>query len=186
MAYTALVLPATGASTLVDTLTFGSQTGNAQLIKLLLGDENVGLPLKFGQALSAGSISVVLSSDHPALTLATSSAVIGHVRLVDQSGAQIDWVHSTTGTLRNVTATTTATNLLDANSLRKGAMFFNDSTADLFIAFSNATPSATVCSFKMAPGSLYELPMIKNFPYRGVVKGVWSAANGACRSTEFT
>lgn len=89
--------------------------------------------------------------------------------------------NSTTSTPSNVSGTITSTTLLSANSDRKGAAFFNDSTANLFLKC-GTTASSTSFTVKMTPNQYFELP----FKYTGRIDGVWSAANGAVRITEFT
>jgi hypothetical protein len=89
---------------------------------------------------------------------------------------------SSTGTQTNVTSSISDGTILASNASRLGATIYNDSTAALFILLSNATSSATVYTIKVAAGGYYEVP----FTYTGVIKGIWTAANGSARVTEFT
>lgn len=89
---------------------------------------------------------------------------------------------SGTGTLTSVTGAAADTTILASNANRLGATVYNDSTAALYLLLSNATSSATVFTIKVAPGGYVEVP----FTYTGVIKGIWTAANGAARVTEFT
>lgn len=89
---------------------------------------------------------------------------------------------ATAGAISSVNDTASDTTILAANTSRKGATFFNDSTAILYLAFANTTSSATNFSVKLQAGGYFELG-----GYTGIVKGIWAAdASGACRVTEFT
>jgi hypothetical protein len=81
----------------------------------------------------------------------------------------------------NVLASITDVTILDSNSSRKSADVFNDSAATLYILCQNATSSTTKCSCIVPPGGFYEPP----FGYSGVLKGIWSSADGGyARVTE--
>lgn len=87
---------------------------------------------------------------------------------------------SGTDTITSVTAATASTTVLAANTSRKGAVFFNDSTAILYLAFA-ATASTTSYTVQIPPGGYYELPR----PIRqAIITGIWSAANGSVKVTE--
>ena len=91
-----------------------------------------------------------------------------------------------TGAQTDVSDTASDTAILASNANRKGACFFNESTAILYLLLANDTASATNYSVQVGPGGYYELPACQGGVYTGVVKGVWSAdAAGACRVTEF-
>lgn len=95
------------------------------------------------------------------------------------------WVresHAQTTTLANVASATTTGTLLAANTNRKGAYIFNDSTSALYVKF-GATASTTSFTVKIAAGGYYEFPVPM---YQGVVDGIWDTANGAARVTEVT
>lgn len=90
---------------------------------------------------------------------------------------------SSTGNLSSVAAATSGTQLLAANTSRKGALFFNDSTATLYLGFCvQGSVSTTNYTVKIGAGGYYELPPHPN--YQGVISGVWSAVNGSVRITE--
>lgn len=87
---------------------------------------------------------------------------------------------SGTDTLTSVTAAAASTQLLAANASRKGACFFNESTAVLYLALAGSA-STTAYTVQIAAGGYYELPE----PIRqGAIFGIWAAANGAVRITE--
>ncbi len=89
---------------------------------------------------------------------------------------------SATPTRTSVASTTTpGTTILAANAGRLGAMVYNDSNQVLYLAFGSGATS-TDFSVRMTAQSITEVP----FSYTGVLTGVWNAANGAARVTEFT
>ena len=90
------------------------------------------------------------------------------------------------GEITSVVAAAASTTLLAANSARKGASIYNDSTATLYIAIANVTASATVFTEKLAAGESYELPRDQGGVYTGIIKGIWSSATGNARVTERT
>ncbi|BAY77958.1 hypothetical protein NIES25_44280 [Nostoc linckia NIES-25] len=97
--------------------------------------------------------------------------------------ATVTVVESTSGTSNpsTVAASTSSGTILAANSNRKGATIWNDSTANLFIDFDSAA-SLSDFAVKIAAGGYYELP----FNYTGVISGIWSAANGNALVRELT
>lgn|SRR3990167_2994164 len=88
-----------------------------------------------------------------------------------------------TATLSNVSSSASSVSLLASNSNRKGSVFFNDSTAILYLAFA-ATASTTSFTYRLTPNSTLELYGEKNFT--GAISGIWASANGAARITELT
>jgi hypothetical protein len=82
--------------------------------------------------------------------------------------------------LSNVTSAATNGTLLAANADRIGVLVQNDSTATLYLKYGE-TASATSYSVRMEPGSYWEMPQPI---YKGIIDGIWSAANGAARITE--
>ncbi|MEH2250067.1 hypothetical protein [Nostoc sp.] len=80
---------------------------------------------------------------------------------------------SDTATPTTVPASTTSETILAANSNRKGATIWNESTATLYLEF-GAAAAANAFIVKLNPKGYYEVP----FHYTGVISGLWSAANG--------
>jgi hypothetical protein len=76
--------------------------------------------------------------------------------------------------------------LLARNTRRKGAMIFNDSSAILYIGFGSGAVSATAHAKEMAAGEVYQLPLMQDGVYNGLVKGIWASVNGEAKVTEFT
>lgn len=88
-----------------------------------------------------------------------------------------------TGNQTNVASSATDVTILAANAARKGAMIFNDSTSVLYLLLSTGTSSVTNYSTQILAGGI--LTMLVG-EYTGVIKGLWSVANGAARVTEFS
>lgn len=97
--------------------------------------------------------------------------------------ASVTVTESTSGTSTPTTVASSATNatILAANSNRKGATIWNDSTATLFIEF-GTTATTSAFTAKLYAGGYYEVP----FHYTGVISGIWSAANGNALVRELT
>lgn len=90
---------------------------------------------------------------------------------------------SATATLTSVNGAASSTQLLAANTSRKGAYFYNDSTAILYLAFAG-TASTTAYTLQIASQGFYEMPPTP--VYTGAIFGIWSAAAGAVRITELS
>ena len=92
-------------------------------------------------------------------------------------------------TLSNVAASITSVAVLAANPLRCGASIHNDSTSVLYLKM-GATASSSSYTVKLEPGDHYELPIViggtQRAVYTGVIHGIWAAANGNARVTEYT
>ena len=101
---------------------------------------------------------------------------------VRTGSVQIQQDPAGTATLSNVSGSASSVELLAANAGRRGAYFYNDSTALLYINF-GATASATAFTVLVPPSGFYEMP---SPPYTGSIKGIWASATGACRATELT
>lgn len=87
---------------------------------------------------------------------------------------------SALATLSQINANVSSVQFLAANAARRGALVYNDSSANLFLAFA-ATASTTAYTVKIPGGGFYTFdPPI----YTGPVSGIWDAAIGAARLTE--
>ncbi len=78
------------------------------------------------------------------------TAALDTVTVVQDSNA--------TAALTQVTSVTSSVAILAANANRKEALIFNNSTANLFLAFTG-TASITAFTVKLAAGTSYVLPM---------------------------
>lgn len=118
----------------------------------------------------------VPASGATGLSTARARAVVQ----VDESGAVISG--ASTATQSNVAGAASSTSLLAANTSRKGATIWNDSSAILYVLLGTGTASATVCTVKLIADAYYEVPA----GYTGAIKGIWASATGAARITELT
>lgn len=91
---------------------------------------------------------------------------------------------SAVATITSVAGAAADTGLLATNTGRKGAYFYNDSTAILYLELGSAAASTTNYTVQIPAQGFYEIPV---YPvYTGAVRGIWSAANGAVRITEMS
>lgn len=88
---------------------------------------------------------------------------------------------SDTSTPTTVSSSTSNQTILAANSDRKGATIWNNSTAILCLELG---PTATTSAFtaKLFADGYYEVP----FNYTGIISGIWSAVNGNALVRELT
>lgn len=142
------------------------------------------------------SVMVGKAESHETVTMSTASMVTIENMNVGQNIAQVaganvvptftgvlpvSEVTASTGTHTDVTSSGTTGTILAANALRKGATFFNESAAILYLNLGTAA-STTKYTIQMGAGSYYEIP----FDYQGIITGIWASANGFCRVTELT
>ena len=114
------------------------------------------LPATLGQKAAAASLSVVVANDQTPSVSATATQTI-------------------------VSASASSVSILAANAARRGAAVMNDSAAILYLRLNVSPASLTLHTVRMVPGAYYEVP----FNYAGAITGLWSAADGAARVTEF-
>lgn len=84
-------------------------------------------------------------------------------------------------TLANVASSASSVTVFAASAAVKGRAVYNDSTQVLYLKF-GATASTTSYTVQLASGDYFEFPQPL---YGGVVDGIWAAANGAARTTEW-
>jgi hypothetical protein len=138
---------------------------------VVLVDKDTGVPYnasaqEVGAGTAEDALRVTLASDDPAVSRLSAP---------------------NTGAITSVNDTNADATILASNANRKGAVFFNDSTALLYLALANVTASATVYTVQVPAGGHYELPVNQGGVYTGVVKGIWASdASGAVRVTELT
>lgn len=88
------------------------------------------------------------------------------------------------GTQTSVASSASDTIILAANTVRKGAIIYNDSTAILYILLAVGTSSTSNYSMQIpANGGSFTL---NPGEYTGIIKGIWASANGFARVTEFS
>jgi hypothetical protein len=82
----------------------------------------------------------------------------------------------------NVASSAASVSILAANGNRLMARVVNDSSATLYLNETGATASTPAYTVKIAPGGTYETP---HPTHTSAITGIWSAANGAARVTEW-
>jgi hypothetical protein len=78
---------------------------------------------------------------------------------------------STNCTITNVNAAIASTQILSANTSRKGAILQNNSASNLYLEFTAAATNASVP--KLVPGAYYEIP----YNFTGLINGIWDTAS---------
>lgn len=86
-----------------------------------------------------------------------------------------------TATVTSVASSATTVSLFASNASRRGAAIFNESTTILYVKF-GATASLTSYTVQVGAGGYYEIPQPC---YSGAIDGIWAAANGSARLTEY-
>lgn len=113
------------------------------------------------------NVNVTNANTNGQATMANSAPV---VIASNQSPVPVSQPVSSTGTITSVAGTITAnTQLLAANTNRKGMMIYNESSAVLYLAFS-ASCSTTSYTLQIPANSFFEMPTAP--VYTGVISGV--------------
>lgn len=86
----------------------------------------------------------------------------------------------TTGTQTSVAGSGSSGTLLAANTSRKSASIYNDSTAILYVKFGE-TASTSSYKVQLGPNEYFEFPQPC---YTGIVDGIWASATGNARISE--
>jgi hypothetical protein len=117
-----------------------------------------------------------------AATGGSTGGVSSEVAVTNFPASQAVTSSAATAATSNVSASTSATSVLAVNASRKGAHFYNDSSADCYLKFGSGA-SSTSFTLKMAAYSYaaMELPI-----YTGAITAAWASATGALRVTELT
>src|SRR5260221_593457 len=172
-----------------DNVTFGAMANAAAttdagtftfmaLVKRLLGK------LLVGQQTMAASVGVVIASDQsnlPGNTKQLNGTTISVNAGNRDAGTQrIIESGNPTPTVTQVGSSATSATILAANANKKGTLFFNDSTAILYLLYGIGTASTTNYSVQIPAKGYFEDP----FHYTGGFSGIWSAANGFVYCTE--
>jgi len=91
---------------------------------------------------------------------------------------------ASTATKTSVAAAASDTAILSSNSSRKGAKFYNDSTAICYLSEGSGAASTSSYTVQIPANGFYEQP--PEPVYTGAYRAIWSAANGNLRITENT
>lgn len=89
-----------------------------------------------------------------------------------------------TGAKSNVGSSASSVTILASNASRKGAIIYNDSTQILYLDLSGGTASNSSYSVQVPSQGYFEVPGPSI--YTGLITGIWAAANGNARVTEFS
>lgn len=84
--------------------------------------------------------------------------------------------------ISSVSGAAADTLILAANDNRNGAIFYNDSSAILYLAFGDVTASTSNYSVQIPS---YGTFLLEPWNYAGMVRGIWASATGAVKVTEF-
>lgn len=156
-------------------------TGNTSLASIKTDLDEIALDTD-NLATIAGAITAAIMQSNTAQIAGTTTAVnagtvsAGTQRVVQGSAA--------TGTKSNVVSSASSVTILAANTSRKGAMVYNDSTAILYLDLSGGTASTSSYSVQVGAQAFFELP--GPIIYNGLITGIWASANGNARVTEFS
>lgn len=96
------------------------------------------------------------------------------------TGVQTRPAPASTATLSNVASSATSVTVLAANSLRRLATFYNDSTQDVRLKFGTTASATDFSVYLPSLGSL----SLNGEDYSGRIDGIWISANGSMRVTE--
>jgi len=98
---------------------------------------------------------------------------------------------SNNGNQTSVVSSASSVTILGINTSRVGFVVYNDSTQILFLLIANtvagsavSAASSTNYTVQVASQGYFESPV--NFVYTGPVFGIWAAANGNARITEYS
>lgn len=135
----------------------------------------------------SGTVSANPSGTYTVSFASTPTVSAGQVTVLQGT---TPWVVSTgqtiesrpaTATQTKLTGSTTSATCLSSNSARRGATFFNASSANMFIFF-GATASATSMTYYAVPSATVEV----HYPaYTGVISCIWDASQGFGYVTEY-
>jgi hypothetical protein len=152
--------------------------------------QTVAKVINTGSTSDANSLPVTQSTEDKALVAAANASLAALQAAIAVTGAGTPAAGTrtvqalgSTGTQSSVAASATDVTVLAANSSRLGFTIFNDSvSATLYLLLGAGTSSTTAHSVQVSPGGYYAM----DIPYAGVIKGIWSAAVGSARVTEFS
>lgn len=160
---------------------------NALLIKNTDGTNTAAV--KAASTAAAATDPALVVAISPNNTLPVNQTQINGVAVLTGSGTTGTGAQRTvlathaTGTITSVAGSATSVTLLAANTLRSGAMFYNDSTQIVYLALAS-TASTSSYTVQLPPNGYYELPAAGC--YNGIVTGIQSSATGNVRVTEIT
>ena len=131
----------------------------------------------------SGGVSATTEGTYNATPPTLVDGTLASLQLDSKGNLKTVGAGSTTATLSNVASSATSVTILAANANRKGASFFNDSTAILYLALTSSAASTTNYTVQIPAGAYYEL---EPAAYTGQLTGIWASANGNARVTELS
>jgi hypothetical protein len=147
---------------------------------------------QIGQAVTGANITATAATQ--VLTLCSKSGVVvikwtitgttpsfGGVN-ISLNSKDVSFSVPNSGTKSSVAGNAGSVSILSANSQRKAATFYNDSTSAMYLDLTGGTASATSFTVKLQQQQFYELPLPI---YTGAITGIWDTATGNARITEF-
>ena len=100
---------------------------------------------------------------------------------LQNTSVAVSQVAASSSAITSVAGATSSTQLLAANSARLSATFYNDSSANAYLALA-ASASTSAFTKILMPGEYYTLPM----RWTGDVYAIWASATGNMRITELS
>lgn len=165
----------------------------ANIIGALTANQSVNVaqingvtPLMGNGVTGTGSQRVTIASDNtafPVNAVQSGTWTVQPGNTANTTAWLVNEAVASTSTLTNVSSSASSVSVLSSNSGRKGALFFNDSTALLYLKF-GTTASTTSFTVQIPSGGYYEMPGPKI--YSGAIDGIWASANGTLRVTELS
>lgn len=146
------------------------------------GATNQGKAVDSAAGATDTGVAALVVRDDVLATLTPADNDYTHLR-VNSKGAT--WTipdKTNTATLANVASSASNVTLQASNTSRIGLTIFNDSAQSLFVKY-GATASSSSFTVKILAGGYWEMPQPI---YTGIVDGIWVAADGSARMTEFT
>lgn len=175
------VVNITGSTTLVGVSAITGNTTILGTVAITGSTTLAGVSAITGNTTILGTVNVTGST-----VVVGTASITGNTSVINTvtvTGTTVNiFERVSTSNLTNVSASTASTQLLASTAGRKQAIFYNDSTATLYLKF-GTTASTSSFTVKLFPDDYYELSLPI---YTGVIHGVWSATNGAVRVTENT
>lgn len=169
-------------SSTVAIATSGKQdTGNSSLSSI---DGKITACNTGSVVITSGTVNVGNSSGGSAVNIQDGGNSITVDGAVTVSGtATTTENRPSTTSVTAVASSSSNVTLLALNASRRHAMFFNDSTAILYIKLGTTATTTTSYTLQVPPKAFFELPVPV---YSGNIDGIWASANGNCLVTEIT
>jgi len=171
----------TGSTTLVGVSAITGNTTIVGTVAITGSTTLVGVSAITGNTTIVGTVNVTGST-----VVVGTASITGNTSVINTvtvTGTTVNiFERVATPSISRVTASTASTQLLASTAGRKGAYFYNDSTASMYLKF-GTTASTTSFTVLMRPNDFFELPLPT---YTGVIHGIWDATNGAAQVTEVT